>query len=102
MELELEMHSFFTFLSSTVTSGASIIVVAILGVIFLVGLHMLLGNKRQRGQAEDTARLAQEMYRNMENLERRLESLETLFMERDPGGKNPGDAEAGEYKGGPR
>ena len=71
------------FLTALVGAGATLIGLVILGAIFLMGLSILKHGKGPtvRGPETDEARLIQEIYQGMENLERRVETLETLLMD---------------------
>ena len=92
MEIDLTMDALFLFLTQTVTAGATVIAIIVLAMAFLIGLKMLSGGKRRRHSEEDHTRLVQEMYRTLDGMERRMEALETLLMERD--GKTSQDTNA--------
>ena len=64
---------------------------AIVGVIFLVALGILKGNSRRRsnGADADEARMMQDIYHGLLKMEERVESLETLLMDRQRKGNNP-------------
>lgn len=76
------------FMTAVIISGATIIGLAILGTIFLLGVKIVKGGGPQgRAATSDEARLAQELYQGLERLEERVESLETLLLERERRGQ---------------
>ncbi len=76
------------FMTAVIISGATIIGLAILGTIFLLGVKIVKGGGQQgRAATSDEARLAQELYQGLERLEERVESLETLLLERERRGQ---------------
>ena len=57
----------------------------------LLVVHAIKGGKRKRGKGfsdEDEARLIQELHRGLTRLEDRVESLETLLVEREAARKS--------------
>lgn len=59
-------------------------IAAIIGVFLLLALSMLLGkgSKSKKGLDAEEARAMQEIHRGLTTLEKRVESLETLLLER--------------------
>ena len=75
----MEVDAFFGFLSATVSAGAMVLVVLIVAAVFLTGLRMVLG---RGGPPATEAGSAQELNRGLAQMERRLEALETILLER--------------------
>jgi phage shock protein B len=50
---------------------------------FIFGLIWLRKGRKGRSAQDDETRLAQEMHQTLERMERRVEALETLLMERE-------------------
>ena len=62
--------------------GGLILCLAILGGTILMGIKIKKGGlsrKDQRSQTEDT-RMIQEIYQGLENMEKRMEALETIIL----------------------
>jgi hypothetical protein len=77
----------FGFLTSVIIAGATLIGLAILGTVFLLGFKIVKsGGEEGRAAVGEEARLAQELYQGLERLEGRVESLETLLLEREKKG----------------
>lgn len=77
----------FGFLTSVIIAGATLIGLAILGAVFLLGFKIVKsGGEKGREAVGEEARLAQELYQGLERLEERVESLETLLLEREKKG----------------
>lgn len=63
-----------------------VLALAIIGSTILMGLKIVKGGVRPKEQKNQTdeARIIQEIYRGLANMERRVEALETLIMEKEP------------------
>lgn len=62
--------------------------VAIVGGIFLAALRILRGGPARGGQmAEEESQLVQELYQGLQRMERRIETLETLLLDRERKGQ---------------
>ncbi len=61
-----------------------VLVLLILGALVLVGLRILTGGRREaRGRLTDEdTRLIQEVHRDLGGMEKRIEALETLILDR--------------------
>ncbi len=78
----------FGFMTAVIIAGAALIGLTILGTIFLLGFKIVKGGGPQGMAAtSEEARLAQELYQGLERLEERVESLETLLLERERKGR---------------
>ena len=81
------MDHILMFLAHIATVGATVVGVVIIAGAFLIGLKMIAsGRKRDRqGEQDDETEVrdVQRMYRTLGDMERRLEALETLLMERE-------------------
>jgi hypothetical protein len=65
--------------------GGIVLALAIVGSTILMAIRILRGGfsrKGQEAQAEE-ARIIQEMYRGLSEMERRVEALETLLLEQE-------------------
>jgi len=64
---------------------------AVVGGIFLAALKILKGDSRRKsnGADADEARMMQDIYHGLLKMEERVESLETLLMDRQRKGNNP-------------
>ena len=69
--------------------GSIVLVLAIIASTILMGLKILKGGFSQKGQKNqsDEARVIQEIYQGLARMEERVESLETILMERERSGK---------------
>jgi phage shock protein B len=69
-------------LTTLVMAGATLVGLALLGVIFLLGLRLLRPTATgPRGGDAEEARLLQEIHRSLGRLEDRVETLETLVLD---------------------
>jgi len=66
-----------------IIAGTTFLLVATLGVIFLLTLKILRGGGKRtnRGVDPEEAKLMQEIHRGLQKMEDRVESLETLLIE---------------------
>ena len=69
--------------------GSIVLVLAVIGSTILMGLKILKGGVSQKGQKSqsDEARIIQEIYQGLARMEERVESLETILLERERSGK---------------
>ncbi len=69
--------------------GSILLALAIIGSTILVGLKILKGGTSPKGQKSqsDEARIIQEIYQGLAKMEERVESLETILLERERSGK---------------
>ena len=66
-------------------------IIAILGVVFLVALKILKGGPGSAtGYGADEAQLMQDVYRGLQEMERRIEALETILLDRERARKEAG------------
>ena len=65
-------------------------IVIVIGVFGLISLKIIKGSPRRHSQAPniEETRLIQELYQGLSRLEERVESLETLLLDRNPTGKD--------------
>lgn len=65
--------------------GSIVLALAIIGSTILMGLKIFKGGVSQKGQKSqsDEARIIQEIYQGLARMEERVESLETILMERE-------------------
>jgi len=78
-------------LTMLVMAGATLVALALLGVIVLLGVRLFRpAAPGTRGDDAEEARLLQEIHRSLARLEDRVENLETLVL--DPTGKGKSDA----------
>lgn len=65
--------------------GGAIIILSIVGSTILMGIKVLKGGVSRKGQRvmDDEARMVQEIYTNISKMEKRVEALETLILDRD-------------------
>jgi phage shock protein B len=70
--------------------GGIVLALAIIGSTILIGLKILKGGASQKGQKNqsDEARVIQEIYQGLARMEERVESLETILLERERSGKD--------------
>lgn len=63
----------------------------VLGCIFLAALKIMKGDSRRKSNGTDAeeARMMQDIYHGLLKMEERVESLETLLMDRQRKGNNP-------------
>jgi phage shock protein B len=68
----------------TVFAG-SILILAIIGSTILMGLKIIKGGVRTKDKKSETdeARVIQEMYQGLGRMEERVESLETIILDRE-------------------
>ncbi len=57
--------------------------VALLGFCALIGIKLLKGSGRDRQSMEDETRMIQEIYSGLSQMEKRLETLETIIIEKE-------------------
>ena len=69
--------------------GSIVLVLTIIGSTVLMGLKILKGGVSQKGQKiqTDEAKMIQEIYQGLARMEDRVESLETILLERERSGK---------------
>ena len=69
--------------------GSIVLSIAIIGSTILIGLKILKGGVFQKGQKgqSDEARIIQEIYQGLARMEERVESLETILLEKERSGK---------------
>jgi len=69
--------------------GSIVLALAVIGSTILMGLKILKGGVSQKGQKNqsDEARIIQEIYQGLARMEERVESLETILLERERSGK---------------
>lgn len=69
--------------------GSIVLALAVIGSTILMGLKILRGGVSQRGQKSqsDEAKIIQEIYQGLARMEERVESLETILLERERSGK---------------
>jgi len=60
-----------------------VILFGMVGVFGLILLKMLKGRSRDRGAVEDETRMIQEIYNSLSDMEKRIESLETIIIEKE-------------------
>ena len=65
--------------------GGIVLALTIIGSTILIGLKILKGGASQKGQKNqsDEARIIQEIYQGLARMEERVESLETILLERE-------------------
>lgn len=65
--------------------GGILLALAVIGTTVLMGLKLLRGgvSRRSRGMEQEEARMIQEIYQGLSGLEQRIETLETILMEKD-------------------
>ncbi|MBN2418324.1 MAG: hypothetical protein JXL81_02985, partial [Deltaproteobacteria bacterium] len=65
--------------------GSIVLALAVIGSTILIGLKILKGGVSQKGQKSqsDEARIIQEIYQGLTRMEERVESLETILLERE-------------------
>jgi phage shock protein B len=78
------MPGIFDFLIHLVSIGAMIVALVVVAATFIMGLRMLTRSGRgHREERKHESRTVQEVHRGLTELERRLENLETLIIERE-------------------
>lgn len=72
--------------------GGIVLALAIIGGTILIGLKILKGGVSQKGQRQQTdeARVIQEIYQGLARMEERVESLETILLEKERSRKEQG------------
>jgi len=65
-----------------------ILALAVIGATLLMAIRIIKGgvSRKDREWSSEEARMVQEIYQGLNNLEDRVESLETILMDRDQGG----------------
>lgn len=78
-------------LVTLIVAGAMVIGVVILGGILVLAARLFKSGGKNAQDERQEAETAQELYRQLEQLESRVESLETIIISgrRDGGGGNP-------------
>jgi len=72
---------------SIVVEGALVLVLAgIAAIVVAIGVRLFRGAGARASQAED-ARVVQEIYQGLSRLEKRIETLETILLDRKRGGQ---------------
>jgi phage shock protein B len=73
------------FMSALVIVGTALIGLFFLGVMLLLGMRFFRPGHRliRPAEEQEEARLMQELYRNMEKLDARVENLESILLRRD-------------------
>ncbi|TVR01251.1 MAG: hypothetical protein EA399_02310 [Desulfovibrionales bacterium] len=76
------------FLTTLVLAGTALIIVFFLGVIVLTGIRHFRSAPDSHGFAEQTdeTRMIQEIYRNLEKLDARVDNLESILMRQSENG----------------
>ncbi|MFH1293034.1 MAG: phage-shock protein [Pseudomonadota bacterium] len=69
----------------TIIFGGSILALAIIGSTILMAIKILKGGLSQKGQKlqTDEARMIQEIYQGLSQMEGRVEALETIILDRE-------------------
>jgi phage shock protein B len=69
----------------TIIFGGSILALVIIGSTILMAIKILKGGLSQKGQKlqTDEARTIQEIYKGLSKMEKRLEALETIILDRE-------------------
>ena len=72
------------FIAAIVFAGI-VLALAIIGGTFLMAIRIIKGgvSRRDREWSSKEARMVQEIYQGINNLEERVESLETILLDRD-------------------
>ena len=65
--------------------GGSILILAIIGSTILMAIKIIKGGVSKKGKQTqaDEARMIQEIYQGLSEMERRVEALETLILDRE-------------------
>ena len=65
--------------------GGSVLILAIIGSTILMGIKFFKGGVSKKGQQDQTdeAKMIQEIYRGLSLMEKRIEALETILLERE-------------------
>lgn len=65
--------------------GGAVLVLAIVGSTILMGIKLFKGkvSSKDRQDQTDEAKMIQEIYRGLSQMEARVEALETILLERD-------------------
>jgi len=73
-----------TVLVFVIIFGGSILALAIIGSTILMAIKILKGETSRKGQRleSDEARMIQEIYQGLSKMEKRLEALETIILDR--------------------
>jgi phage shock protein B len=69
----------------SVVFGSAVLILTIIAGTILLAIRMIKGgaSPKDRRQLADEARMVQEIYQGMSELENRVESLETLLLDRE-------------------
>ena len=70
--------------------GSIVLALTIIGSTILIGLKILKGGVSQKGQKDQSneARMIQEIYQGLARMEARVETLETILLEREKQERN--------------
>lgn len=70
-----------------VIMGFSLLALIILGVFVLIGIKMVRNGRKKSTPApgDDEARMIQEIYQGLSRMEQRVEALETILYDQEPG-----------------
>lgn len=65
--------------------GGSVLILAIIGSTILIGLNILKGGFSKKGQKSktDEAKMIQEIHGGLSRMEKRVEALETIILDRE-------------------
>ncbi|MCX8035558.1 MAG: hypothetical protein N3D11_00610 [Candidatus Sumerlaeia bacterium] len=75
--------SWFMAFFPAILVGGMLLAITICGLIVFAGLRLLGGGERSRtGMTPDDRRLVQEIHRQLGRMEKRIEALETILLER--------------------
>jgi phage shock protein B len=66
--------------------GSLVLIPAVIGLTIVISIRLLKGGASRRDQAEDS-KLIQEIYQGLSRMEQRVETLETILLDREPGGR---------------
>ena len=72
-------------LTMVIIMGTSLIGLIALGVFVLIGMRIAKGSRSSKGQMpqDDDVRMIQEIYQGLARMEQRVESLETILVDRE-------------------
>ena len=70
--------------------GGTVLALAIIGSTILMGLKIIRGgvSRKSRKLQSDETRMIQEIYQGLSRMEKRVESLETIILDRDTKGRS--------------
>jgi len=67
--------------------GSLVLIPAVIGLTIVISIKLLRGGSSRKDQAEDS-KLIQEIYQGLSRMEQRVETLETILLDREPGGRH--------------